>query len=288
MAGIYLGNGGLISFRRLPGRTFSTQVDTNAISTGANRLVPDFAANIFTTGDRVSIVRSSGALDFINGYTQSSASVYVNVDALGGFRLFTNWIDCINNNAATALTLVAPGSTYTITVELLGDGFRRLGQIASYTLSTNRNSADVTALGDAYTEQIGTLVSGSGTMECFWDYTTNSSEIETAMYFHQLAVRQQLGSTFQAGLALKTAESSQAGGYSANPTESLYYWIKGVVTNVAVSFEPSEPVRSTIEFVTTGLIAIRYGDIEGDLLLQETSDEILLEQSSGSLELEAL
>lgn len=288
MAGIYLGNGGLISFRRLSGRTFSTAVSSSTISTGANRLVPDFAANIFTTGDRVSIVRSGGALDFISGYTESSTSAYVNVDALGGLALYTNWIDSINNNAANALTLVAPGSTYTIGVELLGDGFRRLGQVASYTLSTNRNSADVTALGDAYSEQIGTLVSGSGTMECFWDYTTTSSDIETAMYFHQLAVRQQLGSTFQAALALKSADSPPAGGYSAKPTESLYYWIKGVVTNVAVSFEPSEPVRSTIEFATTGLIAIRYGDIEGELLLQETSDEILLEQSSGSLELEAL
>ena len=107
------------------------------------------------------------------------------------------------------------------------------------------------------------------------------------MYFHQLILRQQLGSTFKAALVLKTADSAPAGGVSGNPTESLYYLINAVVTNVAMSFEPSEPVRSTIEFATTGLIAIRYGDVADALLLQESEDEILLEQSSGSLELEA-
>jgi len=286
MSGIYLGNGGLIKLRRLSGRSFDSVVDDNAVNVSAGRLELDFGANVFTTGDRISIT-SVSTLDFISGYTENSVSAYVNVDTLGGIRLYDTWKKSINNDLGEAFLLADPASPYTATFELLGDGYRDLGQILSYTLSTNRNSADVTALGDAYSAQIGTLISGSGSIECLWDYSAGAGDVENSMYFHQLILRQQLGSTFKAGLVLKSAGSLPAGGVSGNPTESLYYLINAVVTNVAMSFEPSEPVRSTIEFATTGLIAIRYGDVADALLLQESEDEILLEQSSGSLELEA-
>lgn len=287
MAGIYLGGGGLIKLRRLAGRTFTSTINDNAVNVSANRLELDFGANVFTTGDRVSIT-STSTLDFISGYTSTTITAYVNVDALGGIRLYNDWTKAVNNIPAEAITLADPAAPYTAQFELLGDGYRDLGQILSYTLSTNRNSADVTALGDAYAEQIGTLISGSGSIECLWDYSAGTANVENSMYFHQLILRQQLGSTFKAGLVIKSADSTPAGGISGNPSESLYYLINAVVTNVAMSFEPSEPVRSTIEFATTGLIAICYGDVVDALLLQETEDEILLEQSSGSLELEAL
>lgn len=285
MSGIYLGNGGLIKLRRLSGRSFDSVIDDNAVNVSAGRLELDFGANVFTTGDRISIT-SASTLDFISGYTENSVSAYVNVDTLGGIRLY-DAEKSINNDPGEAFLLADPASPYTATFELLGDGYRDLGQILSYTLSTNRNSADVTALGDAYSAQIGTLISGSGSIECLWDYSAGAGDVENSMYFHQLILRQQLGSTFKAALVLKTADSAPVGGVSGNPTESLYYLINAVVTNVAMSFEPSEPVRSTIEFATTGLIAIRYGDVADALLLQESEDEILLEQSSGSLELEA-
>ncbi|NCW67609.1 MAG: hypothetical protein EBV86_03420 [Marivivens sp.] len=286
MSGIYLGNGGLIKLRRLSGRSFNSVIDDNAVNVSAGRLELDFGSNVFTTGDRVSIT-SASPLDFINGYTQNSVSAYVNVDTLGGIRLYDTWKKSINNDPNEAFVLADPASPYTATFELLGDGYRDLGQILSYTLSTSRNSVDVTALGDAYSAQIGTLISGSGSIECLWDYSAGAGDVENSMYFHQLILRQQLGSTFKAALVLKTADSAPVGGVSGNPTESLYYLINAVVTNVAMSFEPSEPVRSTIDFATTGLIAIRYGDVADALLLQESEDEILLEQSSGSLELEA-
>lgn len=287
MAGIYLGNGGLIKLRRLAGRSFTSTINDARVNTNANRLELDFGSNTFTTGDRVSIT-STSTLDFISGYTESSFSAYVNVDAIGGIRFYSNWTQAVNNIPAEAISLAEPASGYSATFELLGDDYRDLGQVTSYTLSTNRNTADVTALGDAYSAQIGTLISGSGSIECLWDYSAGTANVENSMYFHQLIVRQQLGSTFKAALVLKSADSVPAGGVSGNPGESLFYMIQAVVTNVAMEFEPSEPVRSSIDFVTTGLIAIRYGDVADALLLQETEDELLLEQNSGSLELEAL
>jgi len=286
MSGIYLGNAGLIRLQRIAASSFSSVVDTAAVNTSANRLELDFPVNTFTTGDRIAIARvGGGALDFISGNSNNSINVYVNVDGIGGLKLYTNWADALNNTA-TNYTLVAPGATYTATFELLGDGVRTFGQVSSYTLSTNRASADVTSLGDAFQKNTSTLISGSGTMECFWDYATDGAEIETAMYFHQLVLRQQLGSAFKAALVIKQAGYGAAQEVLAADSQALYYMITGLITNVAMSFEPSEPIRTTIEFATTGLIALRYGVLASSLLLQEDGDELLLEQGAGSLLLE--
>jgi hypothetical protein len=286
MSGIYLGNAGLIRLQRIAASSFSSVVDTAAVNTSANRLELDFPVNTFTTGDRIAITRvGGGALDFISGNSNNSINVYVNVDGIGGLKLYTNWADALNNIDSN-YTLVAPGTTYTATFELLGDGVRTFGQVSSYTLSTNRASADVTSLGDAFQKSTSTLISGSGTMECFWDYATDGAEIETAMYFHQLVLRQQLGSAFKAALVIKQAGYGAAQEVLAADSQALYYMITGLITNVAMSFEPSEPIRTTIEFVTTGLIALRYGVLASSLLLQEDGDELLLEQGAGSLLLE--
>jgi hypothetical protein len=286
MSGIYLGGAGLVRLQRIAASSFSSVVDSAAVNTSANRLELDFPVNTFTTGDRIAITRvGGGALDFISGNTDNSVIVYVNVDGIGGLKLYTNWADSLNNSDSN-YTLVAPGTTYTATFELLGDGVRTFGQVTSYTLSTNRASADVTSLGDAFQKSTSTLISGSGTMECFWDYATDGVEIETAMYFHQLVLRQQLGAAFKAALVIKQAGYASSQEVLTADTQALYYMITGLITNVAMSFEPSEPIRTTIEFATTGLIALRYGVLASSLLLQEDGDELLLEQGAGSLLLE--
>jgi hypothetical protein len=286
MSGIYLGSAGLVRLQRLGASSFNSVVNTAAINTSANRIELGFPANTFTTGDRLSIARvGGGALDFVSGNTDNSIIVYVNVDGIGGLKLYTNWTDSLNN-AGGEYTLVAPGTTYTASFELLGDGIRTMGQVTSYTLSTNRASADVTSLGDAFSKNTSTLISGSGSFECFWNFASDGSEIETAMYFHQLVLRQQLGSGFKAALVVKQANYPSSQDIVSADTQSLYYMVNGLITNVAMSFEPSEPIRTTVEFATTGLIALRYGTLGANLLLQEDGDELLLEQNSGSLLLE--
>jgi hypothetical protein len=286
MSGIYLGNSGLVRLQRLAASSFTSVINTAAVNTSENRLELDFPVNTFTTGDRISITRvGGGAVDFLSGNTDNSVTVYANVDAIGGLKLYDRWADALNN-AANNYTLVAPGSTYTASFELLGDGVRTFGQVTNYTLSTSRNTADVTSLGDSYQKNISTLISGSGSLECFWDYGSDGSEIETALYVHQLVLRQQLGSAFKAALVLKQSTDRSAGKQFPADAQGLYYMVTGLITNVALSFEPSEPIRTAVDFVTTGLIALRYGELADDLLLQEDGDELLLEQGSGSLLLE--
>ena len=287
---IYLGTSGGVKLQRIASSAFTTEVDAGAINIGQRRINLDFPNSTFVTGDRVYIDRTTaGDLDFINGYSGNNGTFYVNADLLGGLKLYNTWAASLNGKVSDALELVAPGSTYDITLENLGDAIRDLGQVTSFELNTDRNIVDVTSLGDQFSKNISTLVSGSGSFDCFWDFAAlygDGSQQEAAQYLHQLILRQQLGSGFTAALSLKTPDARSE--YESGPedTEGLFYLINGLITNVAVAFEPSEPIRSRIEFVTTGQIALRYGNPTGNLLLQEDGDEIDLESGLGSLLIE--
>jgi hypothetical protein len=289
---IYLGTSGGVKLQRLATTAFTTTVNAADVSIPQKRLELDFPSGTFITGDRVFIEKvTAGTLDFISGYGSSSGTFYVNVDTIGGIKLYNTWPASLVGSLDNALTLAAPSVTYDITIESLGDGLRDLGQVVSFELNTNRATADVTSLGDQFSKSIATLISGSGNISCFWDFAAlygSSGELESAQFLHQLVMRQQLGSNFRAALSLKTQDAQSASEPGAEDSQSLFYLINGIITNVAVAFEPSAPIRSEIDFVTTGQIALRYGNASGDLLLQEDSDELLLEQGGGSLLIEDL
>jgi hypothetical protein len=289
---IYLGTSGGVKLQRLASTAFTTTVNAADVSIPQKRLELDFLNGTFITGDRVFIEKvTAGTLDFINGYGSSSGTFYVNVDTIGGIKLYNTWPASLTGSLDNALTLAAPSVTYNITIESLGDGLRDLGQVVSFELNTNRATADVTSLGDAFSKSIATLISGSGNISCFWDFAAlygSSGELESAQFLHQLVMRQQLGSNFRAALSLKAQGAQSSNESGAEDSQGLFYLINGIITNVAVAFEPSAPIRSEIDFVTTGQIALRYGSATGDLLLQEDSDELLLEQGGGSLLIEDL
>lgn len=287
---VYLGTSGGVRLQRLASTSFTTTIDTAAVNVAQNRFNLDFPNGTFLTGDRVEINKvTAGNLDFISGYGSGTGVFYVNVDTIGGIKLYDTWAKSLNGLSTAALTLAAPSGSYDITIESIGDGLRNLGQIVSFELNTNRATADVTSLGDQFSKNISTLISGSGNISCYWDFAAlydGAGEVESAQFLHQLVMRQQLGSNFIAALSIKGQGSSSAYESGEEDATGLFYVINGIITNVAIAFEPSAPVRSEIQFVTTGQIALRYGSLTGDLLLQEDSDEILLEQGSGSLLIE--
>ena len=289
---IYLGTSGGVKLQRLASTAFTTTVNAADVNIAQKRLGLDFPNGTFITGDRVFIEKvTAGTLDFISGYGSSSGTFYVNVDTIGGIRIYSSWPASLVGSLDNALTLAAPSVTYDITIESLGDGLRDLGQVVSFELNTNRATVDVTSLGDQFSKSIATLISGSGNISCFWDFAAlygSSGELESAQFMHQLVMRQQLGSNFRAALSLKTPNAQSASEPGAEDSQGLFYLINGIITNVAVAFEPSAPIRSEIDFVTTGQIALQYGSVVGGLLLQEDSDELLLEQGGGSLLIEDL
>lgn len=289
---VYLGNAGLVSIQRTGASTYTSTLDPADVNVAQKRFSFDFPNDTFITGDYLQITRVGGGnLDFVDasGFTPpgvtSTGAWYVNVDAVGGIRLFKTWGAALKGDINDAVVLATPGSSYTISVALTSGGYRTLGEVTSYELSTQRVALDASVLGEEFVSQVSGLVSGSGRITCFWDFGENG-DFEAAQYIHHLILRQQLGSTFDAALTLKQVDYSAATGASDTDSSQLYYLISGLITNVGISFEASTAIQSQIEFATTGQIQLRYstgGSVAGSLLLQEDSSALDLESGIGRL-----
>lgn len=289
---VYLGNSGLVSIQRTGASTYTSVLDVADVNVAQKRFSFDFPNDTFITGDYLQITRVGGGnLDFVDssGFTppgvMSTGAWYVNVDAAGGIRLFKTWAASLKGDISDAVTLTTPSTSYTISVALTSGGYRTLGEVVSYELSTERAALDATVLGEEFVKQVSGLVSGSGRITCFWDFGSNS-DLESAQYIHHLILRQQLGSNFSAVLTLKRSGESAATGASDTDGTQLYYLIDGLITNVGVSFEASTALQSQIEFVTTGQLQLRYSTgatVAGSLLLKEDNGALDLESGVGRL-----
>lgn len=290
---VYLGSSGLIALQRSGGTSYESTLDPADVNVAQKRFSFDFPNTTFITGDYVQITREGGGdLDFIeaDGFTPpgqtSSGAWYVSVDAIGGIRLYKTFGDAVNGNIDEAVALEEPATSYTIIAQIAESGYKNLGEVSSYELSTERAALDVTTLGEEFVNQVSGLISGSGSISCFWDFGERN-DLEVSQYLHELILRQKLGSTFSAALTIKRPGQSSA---SAGPEErdavQLFYLINGIITNVGISFNASDALQSQIEFVTTGQIEIRYsqgGSTVGSLILQEDGAAIDLESGTGRI-----
>jgi hypothetical protein len=255
----------------------------------------DIASSLIT-GDRVWIRRvdDNGApvadvLDFVaasgweDGVQRNDGQWYVNVDSVGGVRLYSTWAKAIAGGSADAITLVLPSGTYRVSYEVMDDGAEILAQTVSWVLNTDREVADYTSLGDSFRQQMSTLVSGGGEIDCFFDTDWRGTD-ESPIYLHRLAMRQEIGAKFTGVFLMKRADTIPVGSLISNQEarKELFYLADCVITKVATELTASEPIHSRISFVTTGPIQLLFDFVSG-YLLQETSpyDKVLQESGFG-------
>ena len=273
--GIYLGNAGAIRLRRMFGYKVTENITTSKVNTTTNTLDLSSPETAFVTGDKVTLTRDSGNLDFIVG-ASGTETYYVHVNTLQGLRFFTSWADALTNADADAQTLQAPTGTYEITLEKIDQNEKALGQISSFEVSTSRDTEQVASLSESFTRNVSTLISGSGNITCFWNYDSSVSLEEQANFFHNLILSQDVQSEFTAALIIKSSDAAAVDGEYINDDREFFYLVNALVTNVALSFEAADVVRSQIDFVTTGEIKLLFGNVFN--LLQENASKIELEQ----------
>ena len=280
---IYLGTGGRIELlRQFDGTDLRSTVNTSDVSVTRKRLSFDFRQGQLVTGDQVEITSTNGAaLSFIDSYTKTSVKKYINVDSIGGMRLYDNFQDAINGGLANATTLALPASNIPIRVVVENSDYRILAQVDGFELNTERETVDTTALSEEFRSQLSTLMSGSGSMSCFWEYIGNLED-ELPHYLVQLILRSKIGSHFRAKFYLKTAT-----GQGRENNDEIWYEFEGVLTSCALQFAPTETVKIAADFITTGAIDLKTVLTPTASLLQEDSDDILLEQAPAKLMLES-
>lgn len=270
-----------------------TRSDVNYVK---DRFSFSFPLGVLLTGDQVELKASDGGnLDFISPSGWSDKTVhrdgifYLFIDEVGAIRLYRRFDDAVAGERANRVELVDPGRSVAIEVRVRNNSERILGQVISFELNTERDATDVTALTDEFRRNVSGLISGSGRLECFFDYERRDCDptfegvakggVEMPIYMNQLLIRTKIGSEFWAKLTL-VRRGSKLYGSPDDTNDEVWYEFDARITNVGMTFSNSDPIRSTVDFVTTGEIRLRTR-YAGALLLQEPTgvNRILLEEA---------
>ena len=288
---IYLGSRGRVELQRtFGGREIATTIDDAEVVATSKRLGFDAASRGDTseliTGDELEI-RADSNLVFISGYTTvKTAKFFIHVDDLGGIRLYETYAHAVSGGATNAVSLVAQSAGWSLAVRLTVQNaiHRILGQVTSYELNTSAAVVDTTALSDDFRNSINGILSGSGRLESFWDYrdTVGAGEYESAQYLHQLILRSDIGSAFNAHLYLKVDGYDPSGAGSNVANDIIWYDVKGLISNTAIAFNTGQVVKMTADFVTTGKINLKVMTAAEYKLLQEDTSDIQLERHTDS------
>jgi hypothetical protein len=279
---VYLGTFGEVELQRqFDGGALASIINTSDVNSLSKRFSFDFEHGQLLTGDQIEISSTDGsALDFISGYTDSSVKKFIYVDELDGIRLYDSFANAVNGGSVNATALAVPSDDIPISVVVENASYRLLGQVNSYELNTERETVDTTVLSDEFRSRINTLMSGSGQMSCFWEYTGSTTD-ELPHYLLELALRTKVGSQFKAKFYIKT-NGYNPSGVAARDNDEIWYEFTGMLTNCAVQFSPSTAIQMTANFITTGDIQIRMTVEPKNAVLQENSDDILLDQDAAA------
>lgn len=288
---VYLGTYGRLTLRRKTdeGEKFSI-VNPSDVNTTRRRFSFDFEPGFLISGDQIEITSTNNSVlewvdhtGWANNTKQTSGKWFINVDDIGGIKLYSTFSAALRGNTNDAIILDSFNTAIPIRVKVANAASRILGSITSYELNTNRETVDITSLSEEFRSQYSSLMSGSGRIACQWDYKMayGKGEHEPANYLLQLILRTEVGSEFEAELFLKVD------GYDADRGRSdlddrLFYRINGVLTNTVIAVQPTAIVEMTADFVTTGPIKLLAITAPQYKLLQENGDRIALEQNAGS------
>jgi hypothetical protein len=276
---VYLGNAGNIELTRDSGDIIEGTITPSNVNASKSMFSFDFSSGTFVTGDFVEF-SSATTLSFVSGWAYSRGNWFVNVDQLGGLRLYNTYSDAVAGTSNNRVALATIGAAIAVGCKILNSVPRVLGQIVKFELSTDREAVDTTGLGDEFRNQYSTLITGSGSIDCIFDYAV-AGETEVAVYLHNLLLRQQFGSDFKANLYI-LSEGQAQGVNAAN--DSIWYEISGVMTQAAISCTAGDIIGSTFTFVTTGEIKLRVQTVTfGDLVLNAANDRLVLSTADADI-----
>jgi hypothetical protein len=284
---VYLGSYGQVELRRISDAAtkFST-VNPSDINVGKRRFSFDFDSGFLNSGDQIQIQTTNGVLlNFVDasGWVvnakQSSGNWYINIDELGGIRLYDTFDKALAGTPGEAIILNDIVTDISISVHVSNLVPNLLAQCTYFELNTNREVIDITALGDEFRTQYSSLISGSGNFKAYWEYLpafADQASAENAHYFLQLAIRTEIGSKFGARLYLKVRNEGDS---ATSVDDEIWYDIEGIITQAGVNFSVDSAVEISADFITTGTIKLLSKTIPSNKVLQESSDDILLEQN---------
>ena len=280
---IYFGSTGFIELKRdALNSAIETSLNPDDVNINKKRFSVNKVSGSLITGDQIEIETNDGSnLELLSGHSFPDLRKYIHIDDMGGIKLYETFASALAGEVTDALTLTAPNSTKNISIRTRNTRFRPLAKITEFEITTERDTVDITNLGEEFRKQYENgLISGQGTIQTIWQHrnfqndTPGVASPEFPVYLSQLLVRMQQGADFE-GRFYVYHDPSQS-------TNSVWYQSMCVVTNVAINVPASGLVEARIEFITNGEIRLHNG-VPPSFLLLESSDKILQEDGDGIL-----
>ena len=308
---IYVGSDAEIKFER-SSKEANAILLRESINQSKDSFSFDFADSVLQKGDKVRITRideksGGGYKDLIleEGSEGNNTQAFVHVDMVGRVTLYRTLQEAITSEGLNSLPLTKGATNawesavdsiedyfQTITIKIIETGFRPFAKCTDYTVTTNRDTIDVTTLGEYFYKQWENgLIQGQGVVTALWDEKIVMGECgdpyvesrgdEVAAYFAKLILRIQIGSGFKAKFYLRSRDLER------EPLEDRWavYWAADCVcTNVAVDARPDQLLQTRIEFVTTGLFQLEIKSVPSSIAIAtEAGDSLDRESDEGNL-----
>jgi hypothetical protein len=279
----FVGYQGGVRLKRSSLGFFSSSILADDVSVVLNRIGIESAVDNLLTGDRILISTDDprGLICFPVGTwadltIESEIDVYININAVGGLRLFRTFEDAVNNNRSAEIVVSEfTGDPIPVLVQIKDTSYKILGDVTGYTINTDREAIDVTALSDRFRKQHSAgLISGSGSIDCIFN-PLSSGVAEASILMIQLIQRIEVGSSFQCALYLVNSSNEQ-------DEQSVFYEFSGMVTKAGVTVDTNNAITCSIDFVSTGEIRLLVGEIQG-YILKESDDKLIVEPTLGYL-----
>jgi len=289
---VYLGDSGAVQIKRKSGEPIRGRLEPSDVSVEKRRfsLADHDIQGELITGDQVDILRTDGGnLQLVAGHDYPDWRGYVFIDQLGGIRLYEDFADSLAGSLDFGYELVEPSENQQLEITTRSSTYNYVGKVVSYELTTERETVDITQLGNQFKQQYEAgLISGQGQLNCFFEYRTIECDpfscppgTEYSMYLAQLCIRLTQGADFIGRYFIYTPDSDDSLDATGDQ-QSVWYDAECVVTNCTISVAASEAIEATINFVTTGQIKLLTG-VPPSFLLQEDSSLILQEDGVSRL-----
>jgi hypothetical protein len=277
----FLGQYGKVKLRRKAAGTFVSSVLPADVNTVLNRVGFEGSVENLLTGDQLVITTTDArGLDFLpsstwpdgGGATLNEVVAYINVNAIGGVRLFETFSAAINNDRSVEYPVESfAGSAIEISVQIYGSVERVLGDVRGFSFNTDRESLETTTMSDRFKRMYSAgLISGSGSIDCIFN-TSNSGLVENPLLMLQLINRTDIGSEFDCYLQLTEDENYPS-------VQDIYYEFQAMVTRTGIEVTTDQTINCAIDFVTTGEIKLLIGEPSG-YILKEDTDRLRLQQN---------
>lgn len=251
--------------------SFDSQIDPVDVNTVLNRLGFDGSLENIVTGDRITISTSDArkliCFPAANWplvlQVQESIAAYVNVNLYGGLRFFRTFEAAVNNDRNLELPLAAfTGAPILIRIEIEDTDYNILGNVTNFSFQTEREAVETTSLSDKFKQQYSAgLISGSGSIDALFNPSTTARQ-ENSLLLLQLIQRVEIGSAFSAQLWL-TDENVYGSDLD------VYYDFSAVITRAGVEVGSDQIISVSIDFLSTGEVALKVGRAQGYVLQQD-------------------